>query len=157
VGAREREVAETGRRNTMKFENLIRTHVAIAGCAAVLSFAGATRAQEIENTTFDDGPNVAPFTQPATIQEAVNIPVVTVLPGSQATLAMASIGASPNAATKVYALWANDEREPSAGLIWTGIFRISVVTVGRYANGPARRLALELRSLRDSCTFPRGV
>jgi hypothetical protein len=141
----------------MKFENLIRTHLAIAGFVAVLSFGGATRAQEIENTTFDDGPNVAPFNQPVATEDAVNVSVVAVLPGSQATRAMASIGALTNAATKLFAPQANDQQESSVGLIWTGIFRVSVDTVGRYANGPARRLARELRSLSNSYTFPLGV
>ena len=141
----------------MKFENLIRTHLAIAGFVAVLSFGGATRAQEIENTTFDDGPNVAPFNQPVAIEEAVKVSVVTVLPVSEATRAMASIGALRNAAAKVFAPQANDGQEPPAGLIWTGIFRVSVDTVGHYANGPARRFARELRSLRNSYTSPLGV
>jgi len=78
----------------MKFQTMIRTQLVIAGFVAALSFAGAAKAQEIENTTFDDGPYVASFTQPVSLQDAFTAPTLPILPSSQTTPTMAPIGAS---------------------------------------------------------------
>jgi hypothetical protein len=49
----------------MKFQETFRMQVTVMGFAAALLLAGSASAQEIENTRWDDGPNVAPFSQPA--------------------------------------------------------------------------------------------
>lgn len=51
----------------MKIQNIIRTStIAVGIAAAALFLASSVRAQEIVNTEFSDGPNVATFSQPAT-------------------------------------------------------------------------------------------
>jgi hypothetical protein len=58
----------------MKIQNIIRTSAFAVGIAAAALFlASSVRAQEIVNTEFSDGPNVAPFPQPA--NAAVTAPV----------------------------------------------------------------------------------
>jgi hypothetical protein len=55
----------------MKFQNMIRTQLVLAGFAAALLFAGSASAQEIENTAFYDGPTVAALEQAAVVQPTV--------------------------------------------------------------------------------------
>src|SRR5271166_495280 len=54
-----------GKRQPMKLQNMIRMEAMVLGFAGVLLLASSARAQEIVNTSFDDGPNVAPLAQPA--------------------------------------------------------------------------------------------
>jgi hypothetical protein len=49
----------------MKLHNFFRMQAIVVGFAAALLLASSTPAQEIENTNWDDGPNVAPLAQPA--------------------------------------------------------------------------------------------
>jgi len=51
----------------MRIQNMIRTSaIAVGIAAAALFLASSVRAQEIVNTEFSDGPNVATFPQPTT-------------------------------------------------------------------------------------------
>jgi hypothetical protein len=47
----------------MKIQNRLRMQAVILGVGAALLLASSVRAQEIENTSFDDGPNVIAFEQ----------------------------------------------------------------------------------------------
>jgi hypothetical protein len=47
----------------MKIQNILRTHVAVIGFAAVCLLAGGARAQEIDNTVWADTSNVEAFPQ----------------------------------------------------------------------------------------------
>jgi hypothetical protein len=59
----------------MKFQNILRTQAVLIGLGATLLLAGATRGQEIENTSFDDGPNVTTVSQPApSVSALVSLP-----------------------------------------------------------------------------------
>jgi len=49
----------------MKYQNAFKTFAVVMGFAAISILAGSARAQEIENTRWDDGPNVVPYEQPA--------------------------------------------------------------------------------------------
>jgi len=49
----------------MKIQNILRTQVAVIGFAAAFLLAGGARAQEIDNTVWEDSPNVERFPQPA--------------------------------------------------------------------------------------------
>jgi hypothetical protein len=49
----------------MKLQNILRTHVVVIGFAAAFLLAGGARAQEIDNTIWEDSPNVERFPQPA--------------------------------------------------------------------------------------------
>ncbi len=49
----------------MKLQNILRMQALVIGFAGLLLLASSARAQEIVNTSFDDGPNVAPSAQPS--------------------------------------------------------------------------------------------
>lgn len=60
----------------MKIQNIIRTSTIAVGIAAgALFLASSVRAQEIVNTEFSDGPNVASFSQPAASNAAAAQPL----------------------------------------------------------------------------------
>jgi len=54
----------------MKIQNIFRMQVAVMAVGAALLFAGAARAQEIDNPSFDEGPNSMPFSQKADATKA---------------------------------------------------------------------------------------
>jgi hypothetical protein len=58
----------------MKLRNLFRMYVMVIGFGAALMLGSPARAQELENTTWDDGPGVVPFAQQASAQ-AVATPI----------------------------------------------------------------------------------
>jgi len=47
----------------MKIQNILRMQVAVIAVGAALLLAGAVRAQEIDNPSFDQGKNSVPFSQ----------------------------------------------------------------------------------------------
>jgi hypothetical protein len=49
----------------MKIQNILRTSLVVLGFAAAFLLAGGARAQEIDNTIWEDSPNVERFPQPA--------------------------------------------------------------------------------------------
>jgi hypothetical protein len=49
----------------MKIQNILRTNLVVMGFAAAFLLAGGARAQEIDNSTWEDSPNVERFPQPA--------------------------------------------------------------------------------------------
>ena len=74
----------------MKFENIIRKGLVIAGFVTVMSLPATVHAQEITNTQFNDGPNVTALAQPTPAQDA-NASAPATLTGAQAMRASASI------------------------------------------------------------------
>jgi hypothetical protein len=68
----------------MKLQNILRTQVAVIGFAAAFLLAGGARAQEIDNTIWEDSPNVERFPQPA---PAAVANVLSALPTVQADAA----------------------------------------------------------------------
>ena len=60
----------------MKIQNILRTQVAVIGFAAAFLLAGGARAQEIDNTVWEDSPNVERFPQPAPATVANNVNTV---------------------------------------------------------------------------------
>jgi hypothetical protein len=48
----------------MKIQNILRMQVVVIAIGAAFLLAGATHAQEIDNPSFDEGPNSVPFAQP---------------------------------------------------------------------------------------------
>jgi len=143
----------------MRFQKLIRTQLAVAGFAVALSLAGGAKAQEIENTTFDDGPYVAPFTQTAPPQDASNASAIPALPGSQANHTTEPTSASTNASAQVSApvQQASVEQVPSAPMVWAGAAVVSIIAVGLYARGSGKRLTRDVRSPRSPCTSIRSA
>ena len=135
-----------GQEERMRFQNVIRMQLVIAGLGTALLFPALTKAQEISNTAFDDGPNAAPFARPVAAQGAGNS--VSALPSAQTTPAMTAIHAP------VTGQQTTDEQEPSASLIWIGAALVWIGAIGLYARGPAKRLTRELRSLRNPTVIP---
>lgn len=128
----------------MKFQNKVRTQLAIAGLGAVLLFAGAARAQEIENTQFSDGPNVMAFAQPVATQDAVTTNASPVLPNSQAVRAMAAISAS----TPVEQASVDSESASDTWVVGTLLAATSAIAL--YALALAKRVTRELHSRTNS-------
>ena len=128
----------------MRFQNIIRTQLVIAGLGTVLLFAGVAKGQEISNTAFDDGPNAVPFAQPVPAQEAGNS--FSALPSAHATTAKAAIDRPVTAQQTL------GEQEQSTILIWIGAVLVWIGAIGLYARGPAKHLTRKLRSLRASHT-----
>lgn len=54
----------------MRIQNIFRMQVAVIAVGATLLFAGAARAQEIDNPSFDQGSNSVPFSQKADATKA---------------------------------------------------------------------------------------
>jgi hypothetical protein len=52
----------------MKLRNVFQMQVMVVGLGAALLLGGSVRAQELENTNWDDGPGVVPFAQQAPAQ-----------------------------------------------------------------------------------------
>jgi len=118
----------------------------VAGLGMALLCAGATKAQEIVNTRFDDGPNVATMAQPAPVQakaEAVS--------GAQTTAQadQAELAALRSADTT------SNEQGSTEQALWIGTFLIWVGAIGIYFCGPAKRFAREMRSLREKYSIAR--
>jgi hypothetical protein len=126
----------------IRFQNIIRTQLVIGGLGTVLLFAGVTKAQEIFNTTFDDGPYVAPFDLPVAAPGADNSGSKSLI--AQATPAMAAAcrrRPDPRQQT-------TDEKEPSAIQIWMVGALMWIGAIVLYARGPAKLLVRGLRFLR---------
>jgi hypothetical protein len=68
----------------MKLQNILRTQVAVIGFTAAFLLAGGARAQEIDNTIWEESPNVERFPQPA---PAAVANVLSALPTVQADAA----------------------------------------------------------------------
>jgi endonuclease V-like protein UPF0215 family len=56
----------------MNFQRISRLKLLLMVLAATILLAGSAMAQEIENSAFDDGPNVAAFDQHASVQGAIS-------------------------------------------------------------------------------------
>ena len=118
----------------MRFQKMVRTQLFIAGLGAALLFAVGTKAQEIVNTEFADGPYVRPMDNQAPAASVAPVEVQ-----------------ADSAAQQV-----DNGEEPSARLIWTGTVLIWIGAIGIYAGGPARRFAREIQSLSE-LYIPQGA
>jgi hypothetical protein len=129
--------------STMKFQNMIRSGLVIAGLGAVLSFPGSVWAQEITNSTFSDGPNVAAFAQPNATAQSTDLNS-NALPGPEAAKASAAI------ASAVQPQPAIDEHEPTEGSMWAGVAFLWISAAAVLAYIPAKRFVDRMRALRNS-------
>jgi hypothetical protein len=62
----------------MKIQNIIRMQAMVLGVGAALLLASSVRAQEIENSSFNDGPNMVAIEQQAPASAATNSTVAAV-------------------------------------------------------------------------------
>lgn len=120
-------------------KKMMRMQVLVAGLGMALMCAGATKAQEIVNTKFDDGPNVAAMAQP------------------QATVAQDEMPNATELAALRTADTTNDHEKSSERTLWIGTFLIWVGAIGVYFSGPAKRFAREIRSMRETYNVAREV
>jgi hypothetical protein len=133
----------------MEFNNVIRKGLVFAGFSiALVLLPGSVSAQEITNTEFSDGPNVAAFAQPAASQKMTDVAATPAVPSTETA---SSVTATPvtSASLEPAAAQQNDEAT-SARLIWTGATLIWIGAIGMYLYGPAKRFAQELRAARNS-------
>jgi hypothetical protein len=77
----------------MKFNTTIRKGLVIAGFAAFALLPATMKAQEITNTEFSDGPNVAALAQPAAAQQT-NGTMTYTIPAPQAMMATTAVASS---------------------------------------------------------------
>lgn len=138
----------------MKFQNIIRNGLIFAGVAAALSFPCSVKAQEISNTPFNDGPNVAPLAEPTVTAPSANVYNST-LPSDQAARAAVAINTAFNASDAAQS--ANDNQERPTTKMWAGVLLVWVGVLGVYAYAPVKRHFDTLRSLRNSSISTRGV
>ena len=113
----------------------MRVQMMVAGLGMALFCAGAAKAQEIVNTSFDDGPNVAAFAQP-------------VAPAANASNVTPSQPMTANA-QRAAAVEPVSETEPSEKMLWIGASLVWLGAVGMYFAGPAKRFAREICALRE--------
>lgn len=119
----------------MTFAKAMRVQMMVAGLGMALFCAGATKAQEIVNTSFDDGANVAALAQPAAPANAVTAT------GGQTITANTQLPAAAEPA---------GETGPAETLLWIGSSLVWLGAIGMYFSGPAKRFALEMRAVRES-------
>ena len=74
----------------MKIQKIFRMQAVVVGCVAALFLASSAPAQEIENTRWNDGPNVAPFAQPAPASEANGLKASALNSSSSTAVAVAN-------------------------------------------------------------------
>jgi|SRR5215469_6545407 len=117
----------------MTFGKAMRVQMMVAGLGMTLLCAGATRAQEIVNTSFADGPNVAPLAQPAA--------PATVTAGQPMTPTAQLPAAEPMS-----------DKEPSEKMLWVGVSLVWLGAIGMYFSGPAKRFAREMRAVHSAAT-----
>lgn len=109
-----------------------RKMMVVAGLGMALLCAGATKAQEIVNTSFADGPNVTALPRPAVQANAA---------GGPATMAVTP---------QLPAAEPVSETGPTERMLWFGSFLVWLGAIGMYFSGPAVRFAREIRALRQS-------
>jgi hypothetical protein len=78
----------------MKFQNIFRMQAIVIGLGAALFLASPAPAQEIVNTSFNDGPNVTSFDQPTT-PAAAQVTAAQSAAGKSTTSAPAVAAAAP--------------------------------------------------------------
>lgn len=121
----------------MEFKNKIRLSLVAAGLAAALVFCASTKAQEITNSRFSDGPNVAAFDSGASQAAAVSPMTQT----ANATESSAQVVTNASAEQDSY-----DRR--TSMLIWGGTTMVWIGAIGLYAGGPAKRFTEKLHAMR---------
>jgi hypothetical protein len=126
---------------------MMKMQVVVAGLGMALMCAGAAKSQEIVNTKFDDGPNVATMAQPQTT--AMQAKVVAV---SDAQTKVEN--ATELAALRAADTTSNDEKSTERTL-WIGSLLIWIGAIGVYFSGPAKRFVREIRSMRETCNVAR--
>ena len=134
----------------MKFQNMIRTQLVLAGLGVALLFASSASAQEIENAAFYDGPNVESLEQATATQ-----PTVAANPKQANSVALQSEDTND---TPVADLGGGNKpvQDPMGGAwLMTTCLLISMALIAVYALAGAKRDDRNLRSRRRDYASPR--
>lgn len=115
----------------MKIQNTLRMKLIAIGFGAALLLAGSAHAQEIENTAWNDGPNVAPFAQQAPTATANNLQTA---PPETQTLTLAAMSTTPLATQDASVT----QWPPVEGWLFASLL-ISIALVAFYALAEAKR------------------
>jgi hypothetical protein len=126
----------------MKFQNMIRSGLVIAGLGAALAYPGSVRAQEITNSTFSDGGNMVALAQPSDATQSADANV-NALPGPQAAQASEVIAASAQPRP------GSNEQEPTEGSMWAGVAFLWIIAAAAFAYAAAKRFVDHVRSVRN--------
>ena len=130
----------------MEFGKTMRAQAVVAGLGIALFCAGTTKAQEIVNTRFDDGPNVVALAQPAKG------------PANAATAASGpSMTAGAPTQVQATAVESASEEATTEKMLWLGSSLVWLGAIGMYFSGPAKRFAREMRAMRESYKAPSQV
>jgi len=125
----------------MKSQNMIRMQLMIAGLGAALILPATVKSQEIENATFNDGPNVVAFAQSSPAQASV-----AALPSSADTSTVEPI--------KVTTDWPAEQAgfaRTQSSVTWqTPVLLMAIGVLALYALAEAKRANRDLRSRRGS-------
>lgn len=142
----------------MKIQNVFRMQVAVMAVGAALLFAGAVRAQEIDNPSFDEGPNSVPFSQKADATK-VNSTQSALVAENRASKGAAN--PAPNAIVSENALVQNEVvSQPPPVEFWMPIAGFLAVLIGllyvrsekrrRYANPSEQHIVRVRRTAAQS-------
>ncbi len=115
----------------MKLQMILRMLAVVIVFAGVLLLARSVSAQEITNTSFDDGQNVAPFAQPATAATASDSNSTIEEP--QAVMPAAMISEPTVVQEAGISMWS------SLGGWLMAIFLVGIAVVALYALSEAKR------------------
>jgi hypothetical protein len=134
----------------MKFNTTICKGLVIAGFAAFALLPAAVKAQEITNTEFSDGPNVAALPQPAAAPQA-DATMTYTLPAPQAmmaTTAVASSAADPQQAELVALPSVSTDEWIIAGLATCAgmILLLALAEIRRAHRNPSRGTYVSTRT-----------
>jgi hypothetical protein len=137
-------------RNTMKFQNMIRAQLVLAGFAAALLFAGSAKAQEIENAAFYDGPNVVALEQAAPAQP-------TLVQNSEQAAPAAVQSDATDTTTLEDSLVGGDSlvQDPTEGAWLSTTILISMALVALVALAQTKRPERNIRPRRRAYAAPR--
>jgi len=117
----------------MKLQNILRMQAIVIGLGATLLLASSAPAQEIVNTEFPDGPNVAAFAQPAPAATVNDSDAAVVLIPSVMSPAAASIATPVPAQAAAISLWYSVQGWVIASLL------LCIGLVALYALAEAKR------------------
>ena len=136
----------------MKFQNMIRTQLVLAGLGAALLFAGSASAQEIVNTEFSDGPNVVALAESSPAQ-----PTLATSPMQAASTQVQSEDSNEVSVADSLAGGDSLVQDPTEGAWLTTTLLICMALIAIFALAAAKREDRGFRSRRRSYVSPRAA
>ena len=139
----------------MKIQNIFQMQVAVIAVGAALLFAGAARAQEIDNPSFDEGSNSVPFSQKADATKANSTQPA---PVAENRASKGEANPAPNAIVSENALVQNEVvSQPPPVEFWMSIAAFFSVVMGLLYVRSERRRRLANVNEQDAVRIRRTV